>query len=159
DVVDRLGIRDQIDVLADGFSPGRPKPAPDLFLYAAEQLGVPPVQGVCVEGAAAGIDAGNAAGMVTGGIGPAERVGPAVLVQPGPDGVTGAVLLRPATRRVAESTSDPMRQHRYETILAQGNGYLGTRATFGEGFPSDWPATLIHGLWDDIPPVVTEIAN
>lgn len=159
DVVDRLGIRDQIDVLADGFSPGRPKPAPDLFLYAAEQLGVPPVQCVCVEDAAAGIDAGNAAGMVTVGIGPVERVGHADLVVPSLEGVEVADLLRPATWRVAEYTFDPMSQHQYETILAQGNGYLGTRATFEEGFPSDWPATLIHGLWDDIPLVFTEIAN
>lgn len=159
DVVDRLEIRDRIDVLADGFSPGRPKPAPDLFLHAAEQLDVPPVQCVCVEDAEAGIEAGRAAGMVTVGLGPPERVGRADLVLPSLEGATVQDLLRPATWRVAEYTFDPMLQHQYETILAQGNGYLGMRATFEEGFPADWPATLVHGLWDDIPLVFTELAN
>src|SRR5690606_41313997 len=97
--------------------------------------------------------------MVTVGIGPVERVGHADLVVPSLEGVEVADLLRPATWRVAEYTFDPMSQHQYETILAQGNGYLGTRATFEEGSSSDWPATLIHRLWDDLPLVLTEIAN
>src|SRR5688572_3687722 len=35
DVLNGLGIRDQVDVLVDGNSAARPKPAPDLFLLAA----------------------------------------------------------------------------------------------------------------------------
>jgi HAD superfamily hydrolase (TIGR01509 family) len=45
----------------------RSKPAPDLFLYAAEQLGVAPPACAVVEDAPAGIEAAHAAGMVSFG--------------------------------------------------------------------------------------------
>ncbi|MCD4752876.1 MAG: HAD-IA family hydrolase, partial [Anaerolineaceae bacterium] len=50
---------------------------PDLFLYAAQQLGEQPIDCVIVEDAAAGITAGISAGMITVGIGPVSRVGKA----------------------------------------------------------------------------------
>jgi kojibiose phosphorylase len=46
-----------------------------------------------------------------------------------------------------------------ETVYTIGNGYLGTRGTFEEGYPGDQPATLINGLFDDIPIVFSELAN
>ncbi|MCX2183398.1 HAD family hydrolase [Streptomyces sp. SKN60] len=42
---------------------GRGKPAPDLFLYAAERMGVPPGRCVVVEDSALGVQAAVAAGM------------------------------------------------------------------------------------------------
>jgi kojibiose phosphorylase len=81
-VVEKLGIGDRIDAIADGHSVERPKPAPDLFLHAASQLGLQPAQCVVIEDAAAGIEAGLAAGMRTVGIGPVERVGAAQVVLP-----------------------------------------------------------------------------
>jgi beta-phosphoglucomutase-like phosphatase (HAD superfamily) len=42
---------------------GRGKPAPDLFLYAAEQLGVDPETCVVVEDSPLGVQAAVAAGM------------------------------------------------------------------------------------------------
>lgn len=42
---------------------GRGKPAPDLFLYAAERMGVPPLRCVVVEDSPLGVQAANAAGM------------------------------------------------------------------------------------------------
>jgi HAD superfamily hydrolase (TIGR01509 family) len=42
---------------------GRGKPAPDLFLYAAERMGVPPQRCVVVEDSPLGVRAANAAGM------------------------------------------------------------------------------------------------
>jgi trehalose/maltose hydrolase-like predicted phosphorylase len=51
------------------------------------------------------------------------------------------------------------RQNHMETILTQGNGYLSTRGTFEERYPLDRQATLIHGIWDDIPIAFTELVN
>ncbi len=81
-VVEKLGIANHIDVMADGYSVERPKPAPDLFLYAAQQLGLEPAQCVVVEDAAAGIEAALAGGMWAVGLGPVERVGAAHVVLP-----------------------------------------------------------------------------
>ncbi len=86
-VVEKLGIGDKIDAIADGYSVQRPKPAPDLFLYAAQQLGLEPKQSVVVEDAEAGIEAALAGGMWTVGLGPTTRVGAAHIVLPSLDGV------------------------------------------------------------------------
>lgn len=81
-VIERLGIASKIDALADGYSVEKPKPAPDLFLFAAGELGLEPAQCVVVEDAAAGVDAALAAGMWAIGLGPVERVGAAHIVLP-----------------------------------------------------------------------------
>lgn len=73
-VLDRIGVTDLFDAIADGSS-GAPKPAPDIFLAAARMLEVEPAACVVIEDAASGIDAGLAAGMRVVGVGPAERVG------------------------------------------------------------------------------------
>lgn len=56
----------------------RGKPAPDLFLHAAEQMGVDPVACVVVEDSASGAEAARAAGMrciaYAGGVTPAGRL-------------------------------------------------------------------------------------
>ncbi|MDX2161690.1 MAG: glycoside hydrolase family 65 protein [bacterium] len=49
---------------------------------------------------------------------------------------------------VTELTFEPNRQLHYETLFTIGNGYLGTRGAFEEGFPGDTPATLIHGIYN-----------
>ncbi|MCU0570887.1 MAG: beta-phosphoglucomutase [Oculatellaceae cyanobacterium Prado106] len=81
-VIEKLGIASYIEVVADGYSVERSKPAPDLFLYAAEQLGLAPQNCVVVEDSASGIEAAIAAGMKSVGLGPAERVGAADVVLP-----------------------------------------------------------------------------
>lgn len=35
-----------------------------------------------------------------------------------------------------------------ETLFTIGNGYLGTRGTFEEGFPGESPSTLVNGVYD-----------
>jgi len=87
DVIERLGITDLFDAIADGNSVKLQKPAPDLFLYAAAQLGLDPAVCVVVEDAAAGIQAAQAGGFLPIGIGPEERVGMADLVLPSLQGV------------------------------------------------------------------------
>lgn len=94
EVIDRLGIRSLFDAIADGYSVERQKPAPDLFLHAAAQLGLPPPECVVVEDAAAGIEAAHAAGFLSIGLGPGERVGHADAVFTSLAGVRLADLLR-----------------------------------------------------------------
>jgi beta-phosphoglucomutase len=77
-VLDRIGVVDLFDAVADGSS-GAPKPAPDIFLAAAAALGVEPGACIVVEDADSGVEAGLAAGMRVIGVGPAERVGRAHL--------------------------------------------------------------------------------
>lgn len=73
-VLDRMGITDLFDAVADGQS-GEPKPAPDIFLAAARMIDVAPAACVVVEDAGSGVEAGLAAGMRVIGVGPQERVG------------------------------------------------------------------------------------
>ncbi len=81
-VIEQLNIASYFDAIADGNSVKKTKPAPDLFLYAANQLGLLPENCLVVEDAEAGIVAARVAGMVTIGIGPPERVGEADYVYP-----------------------------------------------------------------------------
>ena len=81
-VIRQLGIADRVDVISDGYSVEWHKPAPDLFLHAAAQLGLAPEQCVVVEDAASGVEATLAAGMWAVGLGPVERVGAAHIVLP-----------------------------------------------------------------------------
>jgi beta-phosphoglucomutase len=94
DVVQRLGLQASFDVIADGSSVERQKPAPDLFLYAAHRLGLPPAACVVVEDAAAGIEAARAGGFRSVGLGPHDRVGAAEAVFPGLAGVHLPDILR-----------------------------------------------------------------
>lgn len=87
-VLDRLQIGEWLDTVVDGNAAARSKPAPDLFLLAAERLGVSPEECLVVEDAEAGIAAGKAAGMRTLGLGPKERVGSADYQLPDLEGVT-----------------------------------------------------------------------
>jgi beta-phosphoglucomutase len=87
-VLEQLGIIDMFNAIADGNSVDRHKPAPDVFLFAADQLGLTPEQCVVVEDASAGIEAARAGGMQAVGLGPKERVGAAHVVLPDLDGVS-----------------------------------------------------------------------
>jgi beta-phosphoglucomutase len=82
EVIERLGIGGLFDAIADGHSVANPKPAPDLFLFAAKELGLTPAESVVVEDAAAGIEAAIAGGFRSVGLGPPERVGAADVVLP-----------------------------------------------------------------------------
>jgi beta-phosphoglucomutase len=94
EVLDRLGIRYLLDAVSDGYSVQRQKPAPDLFLHAAGQIGLSPAMCVVVEDAAAGVEAALAGGFRTIGIGPHERVGKAELVLPSLEGQKLSEILK-----------------------------------------------------------------
>jgi beta-phosphoglucomutase len=86
-VIEKLGIGNLVDAIADGDSVEAPKPAPDLFLHAAQQIGLAPDCCVVVEDATVGVQAAIAAGMRSIGIGPINRVGAADIVLPNLVGV------------------------------------------------------------------------
>jgi beta-phosphoglucomutase-like phosphatase (HAD superfamily) len=92
-VLARLGVADQFDAVSDGYSVTAHKPAPDLFLHAAAQLGVEPRDAVVLEDAAAGVEAAIAGGFHTIGVGPPDRVGEAEVVVDGFADVTLADLM------------------------------------------------------------------
>lgn len=79
-VLDVLGLVDAFDAIVASEDVARGKPEPDVFLMAAERVGVPPARCVVVEDAPAGIEAAHRAGMRALGVGrsyavlPAERV-------------------------------------------------------------------------------------
>jgi trehalose/maltose hydrolase-like predicted phosphorylase len=60
---------------------------------------------------------------------------------------------------ITEDSFNPDQQHHKETLFTIGNGYLSTRGAFEEGFPGDRRATFVHGIFDDIPIVFTELVN
>ncbi len=81
-VLNRLGIIHLFDFIADGHSVPRLKPAPDVFLHAAESLSVNPCDCLVIEDAPAGVAAGLAAGMWVLGVGPYDRLKSADLILP-----------------------------------------------------------------------------
>lgn len=58
-----LGVRDRLHAVVTGDDVAARKPAPDLYLLAAERLGVRPDQCVAIEDSAVGVAAAVAAGM------------------------------------------------------------------------------------------------
>jgi len=62
-ILQRIGLDDYFDAISDGTNISRSKPDPEVFLKAAEYLGIDPAKCVVVEDAVAGIDAAHAAGM------------------------------------------------------------------------------------------------
>lgn len=76
-ILERVGLRDMFDQIADGTQVTRSKPSPDVFLTAARLLGEQPEACLVVEDAEAGIDAGIAGGMKTAAIGEAVHCGKA----------------------------------------------------------------------------------
>jgi beta-phosphoglucomutase len=61
---DLLGLSRYLSVLVSGESVERGKPAPDIFLKAARELGVLPTSCVVIEDAVAGVQAAHAADML-----------------------------------------------------------------------------------------------
>lgn len=74
-ILERTGLLSRMAAVVDGNDITRSKPDPQVFLLAAERLGIEPQACVVVEDAESGVEGGLAAGMRVVGVGPAERVG------------------------------------------------------------------------------------
>lgn len=71
-IIERIGLAGFFDATVDGNDISRSKPDPEVFLLAAERVGVPPAQSLVVEDAAAGVEGALAGGMRVLGVGFAE---------------------------------------------------------------------------------------
>lgn len=67
-VIERLGLAARIPVIVGAEQVARGKPAPDLFLAAAQRLACEPSTTLVFEDAVLGVQAGRAAGMAVGGV-------------------------------------------------------------------------------------------
>ena len=166
-VLQRLNIIDYFDVIGDGNSVELSKPAPDLFLFATQQLGLTPDQCVVVEDAASGIEAALAAGIWTVGIGPAERVARAHLRFADTAALAAADIIAQLQQQIDETQGWLLTETDYnldklahkETIFTVGNGYLCSRGVYEETYPGETRTTFVHGVFDDMPLRFTELAN
>ena len=77
-LIEEAGLRQYFQVLVDGHQVPNPKPHPDIYLRAAELLGVPPRDCVVFEDSLPGIEAARAAGMAVVGLTTTHRVLPGV---------------------------------------------------------------------------------
>jgi beta-phosphoglucomutase len=68
-IIDRLRIADLFDAVIDGNKTSKAKPDPEVFLLAAQALGVDPADCAVFEDAEAGLQAARAAGMYAIGVG------------------------------------------------------------------------------------------
>jgi HAD superfamily hydrolase (TIGR01509 family) len=74
-VLEHVALRSRFAVVVSGSAVARPKPAPDIFLRAAELLGLPARRCVAREDSPAGVSAAHAAGMTVSAV-PERENGP-----------------------------------------------------------------------------------
>lgn len=72
-ILERIGLVDYFDAVADGNNISRSKPDPEVFLKAAEMLGLKPSECLVVDDAHSGIEAALAGGFDCAAIGYAEQ--------------------------------------------------------------------------------------
>ncbi|MBQ0786788.1 MAG: beta-phosphoglucomutase [Oceanihabitans sp.] len=68
-ILEKVDLLHYFDAIVDGNNVTKAKPDPEVFLLAAKQLGVNPEDCVVFEDAVAGVEAANAANMISIGIG------------------------------------------------------------------------------------------
>lgn len=68
-ILERIGLGSYFDKVSDGNNISHSKPHPEVFLLAAEYLGLAPADCLVVEDAVSGVDAGIAGGFDTAAIG------------------------------------------------------------------------------------------
>ncbi len=71
-ILEKVSLLSYFKIIVDGNSVTKAKPDPEVFLIAADQLGVNPENCIVFEDAQAGIQAANAANMISIGIGDAD---------------------------------------------------------------------------------------
>src|SRR3954470_4142199 len=151
------------------------KPHPEIFLTAAQELGLDPADCFVTEDASTGIQAAKAAGMAALGV--ARLDDRDMLLEAGADLVVttlddvsrralaeGRLTERRAAAEIRKrhtqqppsvwtlvyDSYDPARQGLREALCALGNGYMVTRGALPEADADDvnYPGTYVAGLYD-----------
>ena len=143
------------------------KPEPDIFLVAANNMGLHPNECFMVEDAITGVEAGKNGNFALV-LGLARIGNEDVLKQHGADIVVGdmgeityadiknwfAEGIREDSWNLTYRGFDPGNEKLRETLTAIGNGYFGTRGCF-EGARADevihYPGTYIAGVFNKLP--------
>lgn len=99
-VLERTGILPYMDVVADGSTVSRSKPAPDIFVWAAGALRTRPVHTIVFEDSSAGVEAARVAGMGVVGVGNQNLTQGAHLHIPNFEHITVSELLESMARAV-----------------------------------------------------------
>ena len=76
-ILEKLNLLEKFHAIVDGTDVSKAKPDPEVFLIAAEKLGVKPEDSIVFEDAVAGIQAANRANMTSIGIGDKTTLGEA----------------------------------------------------------------------------------
>ncbi len=71
-ILEKIGLYEKFDAVVDGNDVSKAKPSPEVFLVAAEKLGLAPEDCIVFEDSVAGIQAANNAKMLSIGIGEKE---------------------------------------------------------------------------------------
>jgi beta-phosphoglucomutase len=87
-IIKNLKLADYFEAIVDGNSVSKAKPDPEVFLLAAEELGIEPQYCVVFEDAKAGVEAAKNAGMLCIGVGSMNILGEADAVIPGFEGLS-----------------------------------------------------------------------
>jgi len=82
-ILERLGMEDLFDAVADGNIVRKTKPDPEVFLVAARMIDIKPAHCVVFEDAVAGVEAAHQAGMLCVGVGSEEVLKRADYIIPG----------------------------------------------------------------------------
>lgn len=174
-VLAAAGLTDFIETRVDGVVSAeiglKGKPAPDIFVTAARNLGVDPHKAIVVEDASSGVMAGKNGnfGLV---IGLAREDNVEVLKANGADIVVKDLSelsieeidawfvdgLKNDGWTISFHGYDPIREKSREALLTVGNGFFGTRGAMEETSAGDsnYPGTYIAGVYNRL---ITKIAD
>ena len=93
-ILEKLQGNDFFEAIVDGYDITRTKPDPEIFLLAAERLGVEPIECVVFEDAESGIEAAKRAAMRCVGIGNPNRLSQADITVDNLSALTAEQILR-----------------------------------------------------------------